>query len=101
MVLEKKRNQFSKRIPSTQATRNPPLRKDTSTERDKRSRRVEASISGKKLNLYLDTLEVPAHLDALSLDGSQTNIGTPPQLTVYKDYLLHSFYQSSLPSNIQ
>jgi hypothetical protein len=78
MVLEKKRNQFSKRIPSTQATRNPPLRKDTSTERDKRSRRVEASISGKKLNLYLDTLEVPAHLDALSLDGSQTNIGTTP-----------------------
>ncbi len=82
MVLEKKRNQFSKRPPSDQATRNPPLRKDTSTERDKRSRRVEASISGKKLNLYLDTLEVPAHLDALSLDGSLSIGTTPPAYRV-------------------
>jgi hypothetical protein len=39
------------------------LRKDTSTDREKRRKRVEMSVSGRKLNLYLDSLDLPMPID--------------------------------------
>jgi hypothetical protein len=39
------------------------LRKDTSADREKRRKRVEMSISGRKLNLYLDSLDLPMHIN--------------------------------------
>jgi hypothetical protein len=38
----------------------------TSIEREKRSKRVEQSVSGKKLNLYFDSLPNPLHLEDVS-----------------------------------
>ena len=51
--------------------------KDTSTEHEKRRKRVESSVSGKKLNIYLDSLEVFTHLDGLQT-GEEHSIGREP-----------------------
>jgi hypothetical protein len=51
-------------------------RKDTSTDREKRRKRVDRSISGRKLNLYLDSFELPIHLDDI-VQSSPTEKGVP------------------------
>jgi hypothetical protein len=51
-------------------------RKNTSGHREKRRKRVEMSISGRKLNLYLDSFELPMHVDDL-VQSSLTEKGLP------------------------
>jgi hypothetical protein len=67
---------------SHQIAEQPPyLRKDTSTERDRRSKRVEMSVSGRKLNLYLDSLDWPQHIEDVtsSSPGSNGDTRNAPQ----------------------
>jgi hypothetical protein len=78
MVLHKKRILESKREGLPQ----PKLRKDTSTEREKRRKRVESSVSGKKLNIYLDTLDVPVHLDDIRIGDTRSTEITPPAFRI-------------------
>ncbi len=43
---------------------------------------MESSVSGKKLNIYLDTLEVPVHLDDISIGGIHSIGNAPPAFWV-------------------
>ena len=61
------------------------LRKDTSSTREKRRKWVDLSLSGRKLNLYLDSLDFPMHLSEL-LDSGTTDSGilTPNYPRAYR-----------------
>jgi hypothetical protein len=74
VVLEKQRHRSSVKHPKGLV---PPPRKNTSSEREKRRTQVESSVSGKELNIYIDTLEVPVHLDDISIDAKHS-MGTAP-----------------------
>ena len=71
MERKKEANLQKKRIPPSSSLSVPfsHMGKDTSTAREKRRKRVEASVSGKRLNVYLDSLEVLTHLDELEIGG--------------------------------
>jgi hypothetical protein len=74
MVLEKQQHQSS--VKDTKGLV-PVPRKNTSSEQEKRGTRVESSVSGRKLNIYLDTFEVLVHLDDISIGGNHS-MGAPP-----------------------
>jgi hypothetical protein len=59
-------------------------RKYTSTERDRRSKQVEMSVSGRKLNLYLDSLDWPLHMDDVIQSTSGTNDTTRTEPQAYR-----------------
>ena len=56
----------------------------TSTAREKRRKRIESSVSGKKLNIYLDSTEAMTHIDEMTTESVQ-----PPTFRVLGLPLVH------------